>query len=352
MTTTGHVEAVAEREHVKPAHSRLAGEAYARGLLEEAVPELAAGTWRLLEWRLRDLRGGRRKPVALYGITYADEAGRARSVEVAVKVFRAKRHRAAIAHAAATGLWEDGFRPPSPLLVPRPLGYAPGSSAVVSELGEGEPWADFLHAGPAALRDASARAAAWLVRLQHAAVGPAAGGPEGERPVAAQLADLARSRPDHRAALMALGDRLVPRLAEPQAPAVPSHGDFHPKNVLLHGGRTTGIDLDGFALREPAFDVGWAMGQLLSMSYFRLGATHRGAEAAAAFWAAYAPEGPAAWPRVAVHVARTCVDVLHYVLYALDTGEVALLDTWPALAHAWLDSDGPEVLDHLREEAP
>jgi aminoglycoside phosphotransferase (APT) family kinase protein len=348
--TAGHVAPPPDREHVKPAHSQLADEAYARALLADAVPELADGTWRLLEWRLRDLRGGRRKPVALYGLNYEDGDGAPRSVEVAVKVFRAKRHRAAIAHDAATGLWADGFRPPSPLRVPRPLGFAPARSAVVSELGEGVPWADFLHAEPAALRDASVRAAAWLARLQRAAARPPAAGPEGERPVAAQLADLARHQPGHRAALAALGERLVPRLAEPQAPAVPSHGDFHPKNVLLRGGNATGIDLDGFALREPAFDVGWAMGQLLSMSYFRLGDMRRGAEAAAAFWAAY--DGPAAWSRVAVHVARTCVDVLHYVVYALDTGEVALLDAWPPLAHAWLDSDGPEVLDHLREEAP
>jgi Ser/Thr protein kinase RdoA (MazF antagonist) len=100
-------------------------------------------------------------------------------------------------------------------------------------------------------------------------------------------------------------------------PSVPSHGDYHPRNVFLTAGLTTAIDFDTFGMREPAFDVGYAIGQLLIRSCFHTGDFSSGASAALAFWRRYERGGQAPWPRVAVQVARTFLQSLHFELRAL-----------------------------------
>jgi aminoglycoside phosphotransferase (APT) family kinase protein len=119
-------------------------------------------------------------------------------------------------------------------------------------------------------------------------------------------------------------------------------------NIFLTPTLTTVIDFDTFALREPAFDVGYAIGQLLIMSYFQTGAFARGAEAAVAFWNYYQTSGRAAWDRVAVQIARTFLQSLHYELYTLRNNRLELLDLWTNLMETWLDSGRTTIRDGLR----
>jgi phosphotransferase family enzyme len=335
-------------EHGRPSKS-LADEGYARRLLSACVPEIASGDWHVLSCQVTDIRGGRRKPVALYALTYRNgtEAS-TRTDQVVAKVYRAKKDRAGSAHEALRTLWEAGFRPPARFRVPRPYGYSARRSASVQEEVRGTPWADFLHAEPGSLARASSRSAAWLSRLQRSGVvarpyevGEEVG--EAER----YVRELTRRYPALGPRLKALLERLGPRLEAEELPLVPSHGDFHPKNILLTDGLTTVIDFDSFGMREAAHDVGYVMGQILIMSHFRLKDVAPGAEAAIAFWERYQKDGPAPWSRVAVHMSRTYLRILHYVLCALDTERPELLELWPPLMEYWLESDGSDAIEDL-----
>src|SRR5262249_56097425 len=51
-------------------------------------------------------------------------------------------------------------------------------------------------------------------------------------------------------------------------PLVPSHGDFHHKNVFITvDGRVTVIDFDTFGLQEQAADVAYFLAQTAIMGY-------------------------------------------------------------------------------------
>lgn len=327
----------------------LANERYARQLLKDCVPQIASGEWKLESCRATDIRGGRRKPVALYDVTYTRaQDSSARSDQVVAKIYRAKKHRAGSAHEAIASLWEAGFRPPAKFRVPRPYGYSARRSAFVQGVVRGVPWADFLYEDAVSLRAASNRAAAWLTRLQRSGVVAPAQGVEEELARTRQFVEeLGRLYPQLRPGLRSLFERLALRFQADPGPLMPSHGDFHPKNVLLTDGLATVIDFDAFALREPAFDVGHAMAQLLIMSHFRLGDIAPGAAAAASFWQRYEQDGAAPWSRVALHICRTYIEILHYVLYALQTHKPELVKLWPGLVEYWLESDGPDAVESL-----
>jgi phosphotransferase family enzyme len=344
LSTRGVVTA----EHGAPTRV-LANERYARQLLKDCIPQIASGEWQVESCRATDIRGGRRKPVALYDLTYTDGQGSStRTDQLVAKVYRAKKHRAGSAHEAITSLWEAGFRPPSKFRVPQPYGYSARRSAFVQGVVRGVPWADFLYEDAESLRAASSRAAAWLTRLQQSKVVAPAQGVEQELARTRHFVeDLGRRYPGLRPRLQALLERLAPRFEADPGPLMPSHGDFHPKNVVLTDGLATVIDFDTFGLREPAFDVGHAMAQLLIMSHFRLGDIAPGAEGAASFWQRYAQDGAAPWSRVALHICRTYIEILHYVLYALETHKPELVKLWPGLVEYWLESDGPDAVESL-----
>lgn len=65
------------------------------------------------------------------------------------------------------------------------------------------------------------------------------------------------------------------------------HGDYSPKNILVHAGRLVLLDHEVIHWGDPAFDVGFALTHLLSKANHV--AAHREAFAAAAltFWSAY-----------------------------------------------------------------
>lgn len=74
------------------------------------------------------------------------------------------------------------------------------------------------------------------------------------------------------------------------------HGDYSPKNVLVHAGRLVLLDYEVIHWGDPAFDVGFALTHLLSKAHHIPG--QRGAFVAAAvqFWRAYADGlGPVPW---------------------------------------------------------
>ncbi len=68
------------------------------------------------------------------------------------------------------------------------------------------------------------------------------------------------------------------------------HGDYSPKNVLVHGGRLVLLDYEVIHWGDPAFDVGFSMAHLLSKAHHL--ADRRGAlvHVAHVYWQTYAAE--------------------------------------------------------------
>jgi 5-methylthioribose kinase len=78
------------------------------------------------------------------------------------------------------------------------------------------------------------------------------------------------------------------------------HGDFSPKNVLLHGDRMVLLDHEVAHFGDPAFDVGFAMAHLLSKAHHLADLRGRFCEGAGEFWRGY-------WAEVGEGFERRCV---------------------------------------------
>jgi 5-methylthioribose kinase len=65
------------------------------------------------------------------------------------------------------------------------------------------------------------------------------------------------------------------------------HGDFSPKNVLLHGDRMVLLDHEVAHFGDPAFDIGFAMAHFLSKAHHLECWRSKFLEAAKVFWSSY-----------------------------------------------------------------
>ena len=74
------------------------------------------------------------------------------------------------------------------------------------------------------------------------------------------------------------------------------HGDYSPKNVLVHHGQLVLLDYEVAHLGEPAFDLGFSLTHLLSKAHHLPALRHEFAEAARLYWETYrAHTGDAPW---------------------------------------------------------
>ena len=68
------------------------------------------------------------------------------------------------------------------------------------------------------------------------------------------------------------------------------HGDYSPKNVLIHSGRLFLLDFEVIHWGDPAFDIGFAMAHLLSKAHYLR--SDKFARAANLFWDEYKSPAP------------------------------------------------------------
>ena len=318
-------------------------------VLSQSIPELRAGTWRLISFQVTAVWEEWPNRIVFLLVTYEDQTSKStKSTEMVAKIYR-RNEGGAHALGALHELWRAGFRSPARYRVTRPYGYAPASGVLFQARAPGVLWADLLGGDKTWLLAASARAASWLVRLQNTALADRANsGHDGDAALVQHATrELVSTFPDHVSRFQPVANRLIELLPSEGIARVPSHGGFHPGNVLLTPGVTTVIDFDKFGWREPAFDVGYCIGRLLIMSYFGRGEFIPGACAALSFWRRYKQEGRAPWSRVSVQVSRFLLQCLHYELCVLRKNREDLLDWWPDLIEEWLCSHGPATLGAL-----
>jgi thiamine kinase-like enzyme len=148
--------------------------------------------------------------------------------------------------------------------VPEPIGLVGSRGLVASVWESGTPVTGILGSAfeTATLRETAA-ALAGLHRLDipSRALGPARRSLD-LRALAADLGDLL---PDERSLIIELAERLTTLAARFSASdaVVPSHGDFHPGQVLLHLGRVLLIDFDRAGFDHAAADVGEFLARLV-----------------------------------------------------------------------------------------
>ncbi|MBA3776569.1 MAG: aminoglycoside phosphotransferase family protein, partial [Betaproteobacteria bacterium] len=68
------------------------------------------------------------------------------------------------------------------------------------------------------------------------------------------------------------------------------HGDYSPKNVLVHDSRLVLLDHEGIHWGDPAFDLGFALTHLLSKAHHLSSLRQQFLQAATVFWDHYAAE--------------------------------------------------------------
>jgi aminoglycoside phosphotransferase (APT) family kinase protein len=65
------------------------------------------------------------------------------------------------------------------------------------------------------------------------------------------------------------------------------HGDYSPKNILVHGDRLILLDHEVIHFGDPAFDLGFSLTHLLSKAHHLVEHRQRFAEAALLYWTSY-----------------------------------------------------------------
>jgi aminoglycoside phosphotransferase (APT) family kinase protein len=76
------------------------------------------------------------------------------------------------------------------------------------------------------------------------------------------------------------------------------HGDYSPKNILVHEGKLILLDHEVIHFGDPAFDIGFALAHLLSKAHHIPSYREKFISAAHIFWTAYTTTiAPAAWSR-------------------------------------------------------
>jgi hypothetical protein len=329
--------------------------AHLYALVQSILPEISAGRWAPQSFSIGETRKHHSKMLIFCHLAYIDQSVQALAeADLVIKCYGQKSGGDS-SYAALRYLWQAGFAADQPYSVPRLYGYQPEQGFLIQEHAAGTTWSEWLRQTPAAAAQVATQAAGWLVRLQQTPVPPQV--PSqclGEVPYCCLatpgvlLQKLAASFPAYASRLEEIEKHLQPQQSQVQGlPGVLSHGDFHPKNVLFTPERTTVIDFDAYGVHEAAFDVGYCIGQLLSMAYWHSGTIAPGAAAASIFWQRYAQEGSAAWPHVSLATACTLVQVLHYALRVPHAAHVEILAPWLDLIEQWMTCDDARILTRL-----
>lgn len=119
--------------------------------------------------------------------------------------------------------------------------------------------------------------------------------------------------------------------------AVPTHGDFHPKNIYVARDHMTGIDFDRFAFSAPERDLGYFMVQSMTMSYARDRTFETTKIWNAEFLRAYQAEGlKLSTSALAAFMGLAFLEVLNYRLCVRPVPERGFVPEWLSACERWL----------------
>ena len=239
---------------------------------------------------------------------------------------------------ALNNLWESGFHPPSPFTVVFPIAYIPDRHLLLQEKAPGRMLSEIIFGERDFADDAIAAAAGWLAALHDSPVGAQSRLEQMRELVDRYGRTLAELLPEWAGRIERLTDCVLLALeARHLSALVPSHGDFHSKNVFIAEGRVTAIDLDTFGRREQVADVAYFLAQTAIMGYRRLGSFEATVRARHHFLRAYLDIASSlSIERLAIYLGATFLQSLYYELSILRTGNTAIVEPWLANAERCL----------------
>jgi aminoglycoside phosphotransferase (APT) family kinase protein len=244
-------------------------------------------------------------------------------------------------HETLNALRDGGFEPPARLTVPESVACLPDRGLVLQEKAPGRHASDLLLQNSGRASFAAADCGRWLAALHQSEVHALPVSTEFE--AVSQWADeLKDAVPDSAEQLDAIARTIHQELSREGRPLVPTHGDFHPMNILIKGTqRVTGIDLDKFAAREAEADIGWFLMQTAAFGFFEVGSFNSTEFARRAFIACYESEmgQPIRTDRAALYMAMAFLKNLHFELVLLKTGHMQYARPWLEGAAAFLRGD-------------
>lgn len=314
----------------QPAERNSLARVAAPGMADVADVAVAAWLGRsspLTQVRRRVLKESTGRPVVQYRYTMAHDAAVSRATVVSKGYYRGD---GAATFAAMEYLWSAGFGDDARLTISQPLAYLPIPCLLLQTMAAGPSLYRFIDEPPTGAR-AVKMTGRWLAKLHNTAPGD---GPLLDR--ARETARLATFRdalvgacPTFSSRIRSLSDRVAVDLEDTDAPLVPTHGDFQPKNVHISRGRVTVIDFDRFAVAEPVRDVGHFVAQSMTMSYVRTGSFAAIEEWNRIFLEAYALNAPAhALCGLAVATVRSMLEILYYKLVVRPVRDASFLAAW------------------------
>jgi len=302
------------------------------GDLSQALAGAAGSGWEVTDCDGRVLQASRHRPVVSYRVSY-EHAERTESVLKIVIGKAYYRGDGAGTFEFMRRLWAHGFSDENRLCIPEPIAWIPAKKLLLQGEAGGHPLYGLLPSpqqGIARVRDAGR----WLAKLHDTNVGPASVPlPRGfESDKLTVYADaLAESHPRLGGRVQAVAAAAAAILAGTgDAGAVPTHGDYQPKNIYVSPHRTTVIDFDRHALAPPARDLAHFIGQCMTMSWVRTGSFERIAPWNEAFLEAYSETRRAGLETLPAYLARTFLEILYYKLVVKPVSD-------PSFAAAWLD---------------
>jgi hypothetical protein len=249
--------------------------------------------------------------------------------------------RAVNLHRTLISLRNAGFKPPARLVVPEPVACLPERGLVLQEKVAGRHASDLLLESSMRATFAAADCGRWLAALHQCDVpgAPVCIDPDA---VSKWATELAETLPDRENELDEIATGIREALPCNVGRSVPTHGDFHPMNILIKGTqRVTGIDIDKFGAREAEADIGWFLMQSAAFGFFKTGTFKATELARRAFIKCY--EGETGEPirpdRTALYVAMAFLKNLHFELVLLKTGHTEYATPWLKGAAAFLEGN-------------
>ena len=273
-----------------------------------------------------------------------------------------RRHGTRDCYETLSRLWEAGFRPPSPYTVPRPIAYISDEGLLVEEKAPGALLKDILRREADDATDAMVRAAGWLAALHTSVVDapqrPATLMSAGTNDTRAALVgslgsvaccliqrsprygrELAETLPAQASRITCLAASALEQLESPdQSLSVPSHGDFHPRNIFIAPtGQVTAIDFHTFGRQEAAADVAYLLAQTAILGYFELGSFAATSKARDCFLGAYEDAvSPLPCSRLALYLSMAFLQSLHGELCIAQNDQGGIIEPWLDIAERCL----------------
>jgi hypothetical protein len=252
-----------------------------------------------------------------------------------------KPERAATLYRTLISLRDAGFTPPARLTVPEPVACLPERGLVLQEKVPGRHASDLLLESSFRATFAAADCGRWLAAL-HQCDMPAPTVSIETDALATWVAELAQALPDREKEIHEIATGIHEALPRNVGRVVPSHGDFHPMNILIKGTqRVTGIDIDKFGAREAEADIGWFLMQSAAFGFFKTGTFKATELARRAFITCYEGETRESirTDRAGIYMAMAFLKNLHFELVLLKTEHIEYATPWLNGAAAFLKGD-------------